>query len=48
MRDWAGGGDVPDPYYGGAQGFTEMVAMLETALAAALDAWYPLQPEAPA
>ncbi|WP_312263626.1 low molecular weight protein-tyrosine-phosphatase [Rivihabitans pingtungensis] len=41
MRDWAGGGDVPDPYYGGAQGFTEMVAMLETALAAALDAWYP-------
>lgn len=43
MRDWVGGGDVPDPYYGGRQGFVEMVSMLETALAAALDAWRPVQ-----
>jgi len=24
--------DVPDPYYGGAEGFTEMIAMLEAAM----------------
>lgn len=41
MRHWAGGGDVPDPYYGGRQGFVDMVAMLETALAAALDTLCP-------
>jgi protein-tyrosine phosphatase len=24
--------DVPDPYYGGRDGFTEMIAMLEAAM----------------
>lgn len=41
MRDWSGGGDVPDPYYGGRQDFVRMVAMLETALSATLDALCP-------
>ena len=28
-----GNDDVPDPYYGGSAGFTEMIAMLEAAMA---------------
>ena len=29
--------DVPDPYYGGAEGFTEMIAMLEAAMDGLVD-----------
>ena len=31
------GGDVPDPYYGGDQGFEHVIALLEQACAALLD-----------
>jgi protein-tyrosine phosphatase len=29
--------DVPDPYYGGVEGFTEMIAMLEAAMDGLVD-----------
>jgi len=38
LRDWdpEGSGDVPDPYYGGAQGFEDVYRMVERSCAALL------------
>lgn len=38
LRDWdpLGGGDVPDPYYGGEQGFEDVYAMVERSCGALL------------
>jgi len=33
----AGGADVPDPYYGGPEGFNDVLAMVEAACAGLLD-----------
>lgn len=33
------GGEVPDPYYGGAQGFTDVLAMVERTCDGLLAAW---------
>lgn len=36
--DPVGGGDVPDPYYGGTEGFDEVLTMVERTSAAIVDA----------
>jgi protein-tyrosine phosphatase len=37
MLELTGGGEVPDPYYGGPEGFEQVYALLDRAVAAWLD-----------
>lgn len=46
MCAWLEGQDVPDPYYGGPEGFVDMIHLLEQAMAAMLAQLCPSQPAA--